>query len=124
MKDTELWHRAKSTPHLRLEEPLGYLEFLGLSADAAMIVTDSGGIQEEATALGVPCLTLRSNTERPATVDVGTNTLVGDDHDLLLRLVADVLAGRYKSGTRPPLWDGDAGTRVAEAVHAFLAARA
>ncbi len=120
MKDTELWHRAKSTPNLRLEEPLGYLEFLGLSADAKMIVTDSGGIQEEATALGVPCLTLRENTERPATVEVGTNTLVGDDYDHLLRLVDDVLAGRYKTGTRPPLWDGEARMRVAKAVRDFV----
>jgi UDP-N-acetylglucosamine 2-epimerase (non-hydrolysing) len=103
---------------LRLCAPLGYLECLSLSSAAAVILTDSGGLQEEATALGVPCLTLRDNTERPITVTEGTNTVVGTDPDRILAEVDQVLAGRGKVGRRPELWDGKAGERVADALAA------
>jgi len=85
------------------------------------VVTDSGGLQEETTALGVPCLTLRSTTERPITVTEGTSTLVGDDSALLSRLVDDVLHGRYKQPAASILWDGRAGLRVGREVAAFAA---
>lgn len=106
--------RLSSNPAVRLRDPLGYRENLGLMADAALVLTDSGGIQEETTALGVPCLTLRSNTERPATVTDGTNTLVGDDLDAAWSLVVEVLEGRYKQGRAVEGWDGRAAERVTQ----------
>ena len=105
---------------IRLIDPLGYLEFLSLTALARLVITDSGGLQEETTALGVPCLTLRSNTERPITVSEGTSTLVGSDTALLEQLVDDVLAGRYKRGRCPELWDGHASDRIAGRLAEFL----
>jgi UDP-N-acetylglucosamine 2-epimerase (non-hydrolysing) len=93
--------------------PQGYLEMLGLMAGARLVLTDSGGLQEETTALGVPCLTLRENTERPITVEQGTNTLVGRDRNAILAGVADILAGRGKQGRVPELWDGRAAHRIA-----------
>ncbi len=107
-------------PRVILTEPLGYLEFLGLSSQARLIVTDSGGLQEESTALGIPCLTLRDTTERPITVDEGTSTLVNGNWSLFDTLVGDILEGRYKQGSCPRLWDGQAGRRVAQEVAAFL----
>ena len=101
--------------------PLPYLAFLGLMARAAAVLTDSGGIQEETTALGVPCLTLRENTERPSTVEMGTNRLVGSDRELILRSAAEIHAGRWRSGTVPPLWDGAAGKRVARRIAEWIA---
>ena len=88
--------------------PLGYVDFLALTSQARLIVTDSGGLQEESTVLGVPCLTLRANTERPITVAEGTSTLVGDDFDALRRCLCAVFDGSYKRGNRPALWDGHA----------------
>lgn len=99
---------------VRLLEPVGYLDCLALMSDAKVVVTDSGGLQEETTALKVPCLTLRANTERPITVDVGTSTLIGSDSDLLRRELAAVLDGSYKKGVCPDLWDGRAAERIAE----------
>ena len=93
--------------------PQGYFEMLGLMAGATLVLTDSGGLQEETTALGVPCLTLRENTERPITVEQGTNTLVGVDATLILAGVAEILAGRGKRGRVPELWDGHAAPRIA-----------
>jgi len=98
---------------LRLLEPLPYIEFLSLQRHAVVVVTDSGGIQEETTYLGVPCLTLRSNTERPVTVTMGTNILVGDPK-LLIPELSKILEGKGKKGTLPPLWDGHAAKRIAE----------
>lgn len=103
-----------STSQLRILDPVPYIEFLALQKRATVVITDSGGIQEETTFLGIPCLTLRENTERPVTVSVGTNTLVGRDRQKLQQEVSNVLAGRGKRGSIPPLWDGDAGKRIAQ----------
>jgi len=93
--------------------PQGYLEMLGLMSGAALVLTDSGGVQEETTALGIPCLTLRESTERPITVDQGTNTIVGIDRAAIVAGVDELLAGRGKRGRVPELWDGGAATRIA-----------
>ena len=98
---------------LQLLDPLPYIDFLGLQSRATVVITDSGGIQEETTYLGVPCLTLRENTERPITVSLGTNILVGSDPDRLRSELSRVLAGKAKKGAVPPLWDGHAGERIA-----------
>lgn len=99
---------------MKLIEPLGYLEFLALQGGARFVITDSGGIQEETTCLGVPCVTLRKNTERPITITQGTNILAGDDPSRVPAIVDDILAGRSKKGTIPPLWDGKAAERIAD----------
>jgi UDP-N-acetylglucosamine 2-epimerase (non-hydrolysing) len=93
--------------------PQGYLEMLGLLAGAALVLTDSGGLQEETTAMGIPCLTLRGSTERPITVEQGTNTIVGTDRGAILAGVAEILEGRGKRGRIPELWDGRAAERIA-----------
>lgn len=98
---------------LRLLDPLPYVDFLGLQSRATVVITDSGGIQEETTYLRVPCLTMRENTERPVTVTLGTNTLVGHDRKKLISELSKILAGRPKTGAVPPLWDGHAGERIA-----------
>ncbi len=98
---------------LQVLEPLSYVEFLGMQSRATVVITDSGGIQEETTYLGIPCLTLRENTERPITVSLGTNVLVGRDPDKLRVELSRILAGQAKKGTIPPLWDGHAGERIA-----------
>jgi len=98
---------------LRSTGPLGYLEFLRLESQASAVVTDSGGIQEETTALGVPCFTLRDSTERPITVEQGTNILMGRDAAALVSGVREALAGRGKRGRVPELWDGHAAQRMA-----------
>jgi len=97
---------------IRLVDPLGYRQFLGLMAEARLVVTDSGGIQEETTALRVPCLTVRRNTERPITVSQGTSTLVPELNGQLCQLIADILAGHYKKGSSPKLWDGNTSQRI------------
>jgi UDP-N-acetylglucosamine 2-epimerase (non-hydrolysing) len=109
------------TPRIALLEPLGYLQLLGLMAQARLVLTDSGGLQEETTALGVPCLTLRENTERPVTVECGTNTVVGVDPARVLAAAADILATGGKRGRVPELWDGRAAERIAAAMAEWLA---
>jgi UDP-N-acetylglucosamine 2-epimerase (non-hydrolysing) len=104
---------AIDAPRMILLPPQGYLEMLGLMARASLVLTDSGGLQEETTALGVPCLTLRKNTERPITIEQGTNLLVGRDRAAILAAVGDVLQGRGKRGRQPELWDGRAAERIA-----------
>ena len=105
---------------LILLPPQGYLEMLGLMAGARIVLTDSGGLQEETTALGVPCLTLRENTERPITVEQGTNTMVGRDIEAIRREAAGILAGRGKQGRVPELWDGHAAERIASDLARWL----
>ena len=100
--------------------PQGYLDMLGLMAGATVVLTDSGGLQEETTALGVPCLTLRENTERPITVEQGTNILVGRDRTAILAAMQDILGGRGKRGRVPEFWDGHAAERIAADMHVWL----
>ena len=108
------------TPRIFRLPPLGYLEMLGLMSAARLVLTDSGGMQEETTALGVPCLTLRENTERPITVDEGTNTIVGTDAVRIERVVAEIIASGGKTGRVPELWDGRAARRIAEVLYRDL----
>jgi UDP-N-acetylglucosamine 2-epimerase (non-hydrolysing) len=109
-----LFDRIAENERIIVSEPLGYHEAAGLLESALLVLTDSGGIQEEASYLGIPCLTLRENTERPATVDLGTNTLIGSDIKRAETLVNDVVAGRYKRGGAIPLWDGHAAERLVD----------
>lgn len=112
-----------TSPRILVLPPQGYLEMLGLMCSATAVMTDSGGIQEETTALGVPCLTLRENTERPITVDQGTNTLVGRDHESILGNLRDILSNGGKRGRVPELWDGHAGERIAAHLAGWLQRR-
>jgi UDP-N-acetylglucosamine 2-epimerase (non-hydrolysing) len=106
-----LWTELAQAPGLTVIEPLGYVDFMNLVCGARLTITDSGGVQEETTYLGIPCLTLRTTTERPITVTEGTNRLV--TVDALARTVEDILAGRWQHGRKPALWDGHAASRVA-----------
>jgi len=99
---------------LHLLTPLPYIEFLALERRAVAVITDSGGVQEETTYLRVPCITLRDNTERPVTLSLGTNVLVGHDGEKLRSEMCNIIDGKVKPGTIPPLWDGHAGERIAE----------
>ena len=113
-----------ATDGIHLCDPLSYLQFLALQSRATVVLTDSGGIQEETTYLGVPCLTLRENTERPITVEVGTNILVGNDASKLDSELNKILNGTAKKGAVPPLWDGEAGERIAQLICGETAATA
>ncbi len=115
-----LAHQIAST-RIACLPPQGYLEMVGLMKRATLVLTDSGGVQEETTALGVPCLTMRENTERPITVTHGTNTLVGRDADAIRAAVADILAHGGKRGRVPEGWDGRAAVRIAEHLAGWLA---
>ncbi len=112
----DLGLEALSNGRLRLLEPRPYLEFLALQRGATVVITDSGGIQEETTFLGVPCLTVRENTERPITVSSGTNMLVGRDIALLQTEITRILSGKKKGSTAIPLWDGQASGRIADVI--------
>jgi UDP-N-acetylglucosamine 2-epimerase (non-hydrolysing) len=114
-----LGHLINSTRMIMLP-PQGYLEMLGLMSNARIVLTDSGGLQEETTALGVPCLTMRENTERPITVEQGTNTMVGRDIEAIRHHAAEVLAGRGKCGRVPEFWDGHTAERIAADLAAWL----
>ena len=109
-----------ATPGVHLVEPMGYFDFIGLVADCKVVVTDSGGIQEETTYLGIPCLTMRENTERPSTVSVGTNVLIGSNVDQLGSELESIAANRFKKGAVPPLWDGRAAERIVADIEVFL----
>jgi UDP-N-acetylglucosamine 2-epimerase (non-hydrolysing) len=107
--------RVAAMKNLRLIEPLGYLDFLSLYSNARLVLTDSGGIQEETTVLGIPCLTLRENTERPITVELGTNVVVGTDTSRILAAATAALNGSFnnnKIARQPPLWDGHTSERI------------
>lgn len=114
LEEFSLLERATAMHNLHLTEPLGYLDFLSLTLGASFVLTDSGGLQEETTVLGIPCLTLRPNTERPVTVSVGTNTIVGSDPNVIVDAVAGILEGQLKGGAVPELWDGHASERIAQ----------
>ncbi|MSR59947.1 MAG: UDP-N-acetylglucosamine 2-epimerase (non-hydrolyzing) [Planctomycetaceae bacterium] len=113
IRDFGLMERFQSAPGIVQLPPLGYLDFLAMTSQARLIVTDSGGLQEESTALKVPCLTMRPNTERPITVDEGTSVLVGTDSDQLRQKIGTILGGTFKRGNCPALWDGRASERIA-----------
>jgi len=108
------------TPGLQLVEPMGYFDFIGLVEQCKVVVTDSGGIQEETTYLGIPCLTMRENSERPSTISVGTNLLIGSDLERLGSELENISAGKFKKGSVPPLWDGGTAERIVADIEAFL----
>ena len=110
-------------PNIAAIPPLGYLQLLGLMRSASVVLTDSGGIQEETTALGVPCITLRENTERPVTVSDGTNTIVGADPSRIREAFEDVLRTGGKAGRVPQLWDGKAAERIADVIEVWAMQR-
>lgn len=116
-----LSQRMRSMPNVRLTEPLGHADFVTLMARATVVATDAGGIQEETTALSIPCLTMRQGTERPITVTEGTNTIVGLDVDVIVREVDAILAGNGKRGRIPEGWDGKTGARIVDAIEALIA---
>jgi UDP-N-acetylglucosamine 2-epimerase (non-hydrolysing) len=101
-------------PRIRIVEPMSYLPFLGLVARSRMVLTDSGGIQEETTVLGIPCLTMRPNTERPITCEIGTNVLVGTDPERILHAANSILDGHTRPGAIPEKWDGRAAERIVD----------
>jgi UDP-N-acetylglucosamine 2-epimerase (non-hydrolysing) len=110
-----------SMKDIRTMDPLGYLEFLNLEANATVVLTDSGGLQEETTILGVPCLTLRHNTERPVTITHGTNIMVGPDKTRILQAFHRVLNGDWRPSGPPELWDGHAAERIVRVIRDFRA---
>lgn len=122
LREFGLMNGLESSPNIRILGPLGYHDFLCLTSQAKVIVTDSGGLQEESTALGVPCLTMRENTERPITVELGTSTLIGSSPEILDEYLQQVIRGEYKQGECPRLWDGHAAERIAKIVveHAMV----
>jgi len=115
IKDFELENKFKM-PNLIMTEALGYLDFLNLESNAKVILTDSGGIQEEATIFNIPCLTLREETERPITVKVGTNIVTGLNKDKILKEIKRILDNKFKTGHTPPLWDGRASERIVKVI--------
>jgi len=123
LQDSRLFEALAKTEQLILTEPLGYLDFLKLVSGSLAVVTDSGGIQEETTFLGVPCLTMRENTERPVTISLGTNVLVGADPARLMDELDKILAGNNKKSDKPPLWDGHAASRIVQIVREQLGLR-
>ncbi len=115
MKNLEIFGiKNNLDKNIILTEPIGYIDFLKCTKNAELILTDSGGIQEESTYLGVQCITLRTSTERPITVELGTNQLLGDDLEKAKEVTFEILNGKIKSGTIPPLWDGKAAVRITE----------
>lgn len=112
----ESFASTSSDTRILLTEPLGYLEFLHLNMHARMVLTDSGGLQEETTVLGVPCLTMRPNTERPITCEMGTNIMVGNNPQNILREAEKILSGKRMSGRIPEKWDGKAAERIVDVI--------
>nr|MBC8466047.1 UDP-N-acetylglucosamine 2-epimerase [bacterium] len=112
IKEFQLENRVSSMKNLTVIEPVGYLRFLNLMMHAKFVITDSGGMQEETTVLNIPCLTLRENTERPETIDEGTNTLVGNNAQRIIAESFKILDGHGKTGTYPELWDGHTAERI------------
>jgi UDP-N-acetylglucosamine 2-epimerase (non-hydrolysing) len=113
---------ASNGARLLLTDPLGYIDFLSLTSHARLVLTDSGGLQEESTALGIPCLTLRDNTERPSTVTQGTNRIVGTDPSTILGAFEECMTNP-PAARCPELWDGRAAERIARVIDAFLSGR-
>ena len=114
LKQFGFWDGLQSRKNMKLTDPLGYLDSLCLMTNAKLVLTDSGGVQEETTVLGVPCLTIRNNTERPVTITEGTNTLVGTSQSRIVGEARKILAGNGKQGRAPKFWDGKAAGRIVE----------
>jgi len=110
---SSLGEHIEKLPNVRLINPLGYLDFLKLMSSAKLVLTDSGGIQEETTILKVPCLTLRENTERPITTEIGSNQVVGTEPDKIIRAYKQVIDDDWQEPQIPPFWDGKAAERIA-----------
>jgi UDP-N-acetylglucosamine 2-epimerase (non-hydrolysing) len=112
LKEFGFWDEINKWPNIRMVEPLGYLDSLCLMSGARLVLSDSGGIQEETTVLGVPCLTLRNNTDRPVTVTEGTSTLVGTNREVIIAEADKIIGGKRKAGRVPKYWDGKAASRI------------
>ena len=110
----QLYGRIKSISGMKITEPAGYLEFISLMSKSKLVLTDSGGLQEETTALGIPCLTIRENTERPVTITQGTNQLVGTDRERIVQSGKEALQGHGKAGQIPKFWDGKTSARIVD----------
>lgn len=110
----------KLTNNIVVLEPIGYIDFLSLTKNAELVVTDSGGIQEETTFLGVQCITVRDNTERPSTSEIGTNHMIGTNFDKVIEASKEILSGKIKNGRVPELWDGKASDRITEIIYNSL----
>jgi len=108
--------RVQSMTNLHMMDPIGYLDFLKLLSKSSLVLTDSGGIQEETTVLKIPCLTLRNNTERPVTVEIGTNQLVGNDPEKMIAAYRNLCNGKWREPQIPPLWDGKASGRIVKVI--------
>ena len=119
-KQFSLYERIASIPRIKITGPVGYLDFVALMSNSKLVLTDSGGLQEETTALGIPCITLRENTERPITVTEGTNTIVGCDPELIKSTALDALTTGGKSGRIPELWDGKTAERIADVLINYI----
>ena len=115
-----LYERLTAIPNIVLTGPAGYLDFIALMSESKLVLTDSGGLQEETTALGIPCLTLRENTERPITVTEGTNTIVGNDPKVIIDTALEVLNNGGKAGRIPEMWDGKTAERIAEIIEKVI----
>ena len=119
-KQFSLYERIASIPKIKITGPVGYLDFVALMSNSKLVLTDSGGLQEETTALGIPCITLRENTERPITVTEGTNTIVGCDPELIKSTALDALTTGGKSGRIPEMWDGKTAHRIADVLINYI----
>ena len=119
-KQFSLYERIASIPGIKITGPVGYLDFVALMSKSKLVLTDSGGLQEETTALGIPCITLRENTERPITVTEGTNTIVGCDPELIKSTALDALTTGGKSGRIPEMWDGKTAHRIADVLINYI----
>ena len=119
-KQFSLYERIASIPRIKITGPVGYLDFVALMSKSKLVLTDSGGLQEETTALGIPCITLRENTERPITVTEGTNTIVGCDPELIKSTALDACTTGGKSGRIPEMWDGKTAHRIADVLINYI----
>jgi len=120
LKKFKMFETLSKMQNLHLIEPCGYIDFMSLVSNSNFVMTDSGGLQEETTALGIPCLTIRENTERPITIDEGTNTLVGSDSKKIISSVNEIMNNGGKKGKIPELWDGNTAQRIANILEQFL----
>ncbi len=123
LKKFNLFNKLESENNITLSEPLGYIDFLKLVKTTKLVITDSGGIQEETTFLKVPCLTVRNSTERPVTVNIGSNSMMPLNKDIIISNVDKILNNNYKTSQIPPLWDGNASEKIVKIIAEFLSAK-